>query len=143
MAVRRKLASAASAVRIQPRLATSALPIAAPHGPSFFPIRVSRTYHQAMGRGMDQITVTCRVIAGAIDDLSRYEFMSRLQDGDGPTSLIEAIESVRAVNGGDLVSSGVADDWIVRRFEVSSEVEHAGGYYLGGELDIDVYGSGS
>lgn len=140
-AVRRAIADAAKAVT--PKLSCHPYPPAVLQARSFFVVDVQVDWDRAHARGLDAVTLTARLLSGAADQPAAHEQVDVYLAGAGTGSLKDAIEAIRPSRGGALASSGVAHDLHVRRFTGVREYEHAGGYFVGGDLEIYVIGPGT
>jgi len=110
--------------------------------PHFFVGEVEVTYDRAMGRGLDQLDLTCRALVGRQDDRASQKILDALLSGSGPASLKAAIEAARGAPG-QMALGGLADDMHVMRVQGYRWYEHQGTTYVGAELAIKVIGSGS
>ncbi|NJP75230.1 hypothetical protein [Streptomyces sp. C1-2] len=109
--------------------------------PVFFVGEVEITYDRAMGRGLDELQFTCRVLAGRADDRSTQRVLDAMLSGSGQASLKAAIEAARGAPG-EMALGGLADDLHLERVQGYRWYEHAGATYLGAELAIKVIGDG-
>jgi hypothetical protein len=110
--------------------------------PCFFVGEVEVNFDKAMGRRLDELTFTCRVLAGRADDRSSQRIIDALLSGAGPASLKTAIEAARGAPG-EMALGGLADDLHLQRVQGYRWYEHAGASYVGAELVIRVIGDGS
>jgi hypothetical protein len=110
--------------------------------PHFFVGEVSVTFDQTMGRGLDELEITCRVLVGRGDDKAAQKALDALLSGSGPASLKTAIEAARGAPG-ELALGGLAHDFHVVRVQGYRWYEHQGTTYVGAELIIRVIGEGS
>lgn len=134
--VREGLGNAAGAVVSDPQLTTFGyVPDSIP-APCFFPAEVDVDFTGAFARGMDELTVTCRVLVGRADDKASQALLDGYLSGAGPMSLKQAIEA-------DGTLGGVCDDLMVLRVQGYRYYEHAGTQYVGAELIVKVVGDGS
>ncbi|GAA4999495.1 hypothetical protein [Streptomyces siamensis] len=109
--------------------------------PVFFVGEVDINFDQAMGRGLDELLFTCRVLAGRADDRSAQRILDALLSGVGEASLKQAIEVARGAPG-ELALGGLADDLHLQRVQGYRWYEHAGASYVGAELAVRVIGPG-
>jgi hypothetical protein len=109
--------------------------------PVFFTAEVDITFDKAMGRGLDELMVTCRVLAGRADDRSAQRILDALLSGAGVASLKQAIEAARG-GPGEYALGGLADDLHLERVQGYRWYEHQGSSYVGAELAIKVIGDG-
>lgn len=135
-AVRAGLAANARTVVSDPKLTCFGyVPDSIP-APCFFTAEVDVDFTGAMRRGMDELTVTCRVLVGRADDKSSQQLLNGYLSGSGPSSLKAALES-------DTTAGGACDDLMVMRVQGYRFYVHAGTEYVGAELLVKVIGSGS
>ncbi|MFI1001989.1 hypothetical protein ACIP10_15345 [Streptomyces galbus] len=143
--IREAIADAARAVVLPDGLAnltcTGYVPdsVNAPH---FFVAEYEQDYDKAMGRGLDEITFTSRVLVARTDDAFAQKALDGMLAGAGPASLKQAIEAARGAPG-ELALGGLAHDLHVTRAQGYRWYEHAGATYVGAELMIRVIGEGS
>lgn len=109
--------------------------------PCFFVGEVDVTYDRAMGRTLDELGFTCRVLAGRADDRSAQRILDALLSGAGPASLKAALEAARGAPG-EMALGGLADDLHLERVQGYRWYEHAGASYVGAELALKVIGDG-
>ncbi|MER6834247.1 hypothetical protein ABT320_09645 [Streptomyces cellulosae] len=110
--------------------------------PHFFTGEVEVEFDKAMGRKLDQIEITCRVLVGRADDQASQKVLDAMLSGSGPASLKAAIEAARGAPG-EYALGGLAHDLHVMRVQGYRWYEHAGSNYVGAELVIKVIGDGS
>lgn len=110
--------------------------------PHFFTGEVEVEFDKAMGRKLDQIEITCRVLVGRADDQASQKVLDAMLSGSGPASLKAAIEAARGAPG-EYALGGLAHDLHVMRVQGYRWYEHAGSTYVGAELVIKVIGDGS
>jgi hypothetical protein len=110
--------------------------------PCFFVAEVDINFDKAMGRGLDELLFTCRVLAGRADDKSAQRILDALLSGAGPASLKQALEAARGAPG-EMALGGLADDLHLQRVQGYRWYEHQGSSFVGAELAIKVIGSGS
>jgi hypothetical protein len=109
--------------------------------PCFFVGEVDVNYDKAMGRGMDELLFTCRVLAGRADDRSSQRILDAMLSGAGTASLKVAIEAARGAPG-EMALGGLADDLHLERVQGYRWYEHQGSSFVGAELAIKVIGDG-
>ncbi|MFF7521246.1 hypothetical protein [Streptomyces pseudovenezuelae] len=109
--------------------------------PVFFTAEVDITFDKTMGRGTDELMITCRVLAGRADDRSAQRILDALLSGAGEASLKQAIEAARG-GPGEYALGGLADDLHLERVQGYRWYEHQGSSYVGAELAIKVIGDG-
>ncbi|MBT2379029.1 hypothetical protein J7E90_17145 [Streptomyces sp. ISL-111] len=110
-------------------------------GPHFFCGEYTVDYDKAMGRGLDVVELTCRVLVGRADDRASQRILDSLLAGSGPSSLKTAIEAARGAPG-DYALGGLAHDLHVMRMQGYRWYEHNGVDYVGAELMIKIIGEG-
>lgn len=144
-AIREAIAEAARAVVLPdslPKLTCSGYvpdSIVAPH---FFVAEYEQDFDKAMGRSLDELMFTTRVLVGRADDRSAQQLLDSMLSGSGPASLKEVIEIARG-GPGEYALGGLAHDLHVMRVQGYRWYEHAGATYVGAELTIKVIGEGS
>lgn len=113
--------------------------IVAPH---FFVAEYEQDFDKAMGRGLDELMFTTRVLVSRTDDQFAQRVLDGMLSGSGPASLKEVIEIARG-GPGEYALGGLAHDMQVTRVQGYRWYEHAGATYVGAELTIKVIGDGS
>ncbi|MFE2300838.1 hypothetical protein ACFXAW_21945 [Streptomyces sp. NPDC059445] len=144
-AVRDALANAARAVVLPdglPRLTCSGYVPDSVIAPHFFVAEYEQDFDKAMGRGLDELVFTTRVLVGRADDKAAQQVLDLMLSGSGPASLKQAIELARGAPG-DFALDGLAHDLHVQRVQGYRWYEHASATYVGAELMIKVIGEGS
>ncbi|MFB7473983.1 hypothetical protein [Kitasatospora sp. NPDC056184] len=112
--------------------------IAEPH---FFTAEVNVDFDKTMGRGVDELEITCRVLVGRADDRAAQQLLDALLSGAGPAALKAAIEAARG-GPGEPALGGLAHDLRVERVQGYRWYEHAGVQYVGAEMIVRVIGDG-
>jgi hypothetical protein len=107
--------------------------------PAFFPAEVDITFDRAFDRGMDELTITCRVLVGRADDKASQKLLNGYLSGSGSSSLKAALEGTPGVAQ---TLGGACDDLHVMRVQGYRFYEHAGAEYVGAELVVRVIGEG-
>lgn len=110
--------------------------------PHFFVGEVSIVFDKTMGRGFDELEITCRALVGRGDDRAAQQVLDALLSGAGPASLKASIEAARGAPG-EYALGGLADDLRLERVQGYRWYEHAGTQYVGAELIIRVFGKGT
>jgi hypothetical protein len=110
--------------------------------PHFFVGEYTVDFDKAMGRSLDEVELTCRVLVSRADDRSAQAILDGLLSGAGPASLKAAIEAARGAPG-DYALGGLAHDLHVKRVQGYRWYEHQGTQYVGAELIIQVIGEGN
>lgn len=109
--------------------------------PCFYVGEVDVNYDQTHGRGLDELLITCRVLAGRADDRSAQRILDGMLSGAGQASLKAAFETARGAPG-QLALGGLADDIHLQRVQGYRWYEHQGSSYVGAELAVRVIGDG-
>lgn len=112
--------------------------IVAPH---FFSGEYSIEFDKAMGRALDIVELTCRVLVSRADDKSAQQVLDLLLSGSGPASLKAAMVAARGAPGQPALN-GAADDVHLMRIQGYRWYEHAGTQYIGAELILKILGKG-
>lgn len=100
-------------------------------------------YDKAMGRALDAVDFTLRVLVGRADDLSAAQLLNDLLSGSGGPSLKQAIESERQNGPAGTGLAGACDDYHVRAIQGMRWYQHDGISYLGAEIRVHVIGKGT
>lgn len=142
-AVRAAIAAAASTVvlPVAAKLTCTGYTPDAVSEPHFFAGEYLVEFDRAMGRGLDVVELTCRVLVGLADDENAQRLLDAMLSGRGPASLKQAIEAARGAPGGPALG-GAADDLQVMRVQGYRWYEHQGNQYVGAELIIKIIGEG-
>jgi hypothetical protein len=109
--------------------------------PHFFVAEYTQAFDKAMGRALDELEFTCRVLVGRQDDRASQRVLDGLLSGSGASSLKAAIEAARGAPG-EYALGGLAHDLHVTRVQGYRYYEHDGSQYVGAELIIKVIGEG-
>ncbi|MFF6825049.1 hypothetical protein [Streptomyces longwoodensis] len=143
-AIREAIATAARAVVLPDgtkKLTCSGYVPDAITAPHFFVAEYEQDFDKAMGRGLDELKFTSRVLVGRADDKSAQRLLDSMLSGSGPASLKQVIEVARGAPG-EYALGGLAHDLHVMRVQGYRWYEHAGSTYVGAELMIRVLGKG-
>ncbi|MFF5759675.1 hypothetical protein ACFY7A_30105 [Streptomyces longwoodensis] len=143
-AIREAIATAARAVVLPDgtkKLTCSGYVPDAITAPHFFVAEYEQDFDKAMGRGLDELKFTSRVLVGRADDKSAQRLLDSMLSGSGPASLKQVIEVARGAPG-EYALGGLAHDLHVMRVQGYRWYEHAGSTYVGAELMIRVIGKG-
>jgi hypothetical protein len=97
---------------------------------------------RAMGRGMDEWSMTMRLLVSRADDEASQKRLDAYLSGSGPGSVKAALEAARGAPG-ESALNGAADDVHAGAWDRYGLHEHFGVMFLGAELDIRIIGSGS
>lgn len=144
-AVREALADAARAVVLpsgSASLTCSGFVPDAVIAPHFFVAEYEQDFDKVMGRGLDELMFTSRVLVGRADDKSAQRILDGMLSGSGPASLKQAIEAARGAPG-EYALGGLAHDLHVTRVQGYRWYEHNGATFVGAELMIKVIGEGN
>ena len=109
--------------------------------PCFMACEVEINFDSAFGRGLDTVTVTCRVLVSRADDKAGQSGLDAYLAGSGSSSLKAALEAARGAPGQSALD-GACDDFRVTRVQGYRLYEHAGVDYFGAELTVMCIGSG-
>lgn len=144
-AIREAIAQAASAVVLPngvPKLTCSGYVPDSVVAPHFFVAEYEQDFDKTMGRGLDELVFTSRVLVSRADDRSAQQILDAMLAGSGPASLKATIEVARG-GPGEYALGGLAHDLHVQRVQGYRWYEHQGATYVGAELMIKVIGEGS
>lgn len=148
-AVRQGLANAASAaVLMDGELTLTCLPYTPDSVPEpcFFVADYEVDYDMAMNRSMDKLTFNCRLLVSHTDDQSAQRLVDQIFSGSGAASLKVAIEAGRGEPGEPTFTGtefeGACQDFRITRMQGNRWYEHGAYKYVGGEIVIEVIGSG-
>ncbi|WP_075693870.1 hypothetical protein [Streptomyces acidiscabies] len=144
-AVREALADAARAVVLPdgiPKLTCTGYVPDAVTAPAFFVAEYEQDFDKVMGRGLDELVFTSRVLVGRADDRSAQRILDLMLSGSGPASLKQAIEVARG-GPGEYALGGLAHDLHVMRVQGYRWYEHNGATFVGAELMVKVIGEGA
>lgn len=136
------LAAAAATVVSDPALITHAFTPDSVVVPCCFVAEYDVDFDKAMGRGLDAVDFTMRVLVSRTDDKSGAARLNGLLSGSGAGRLKDAIESDRRQNGGTGLG-GACDDYRVVQAQGMRWYQHDQITYLGAELRVHVIGSGT
>ncbi len=104
------------------------------------------TYDVTMNRGVDKMQITIRALISRSDDISAAKALAAMFSGSGEASLKAAIEEGRGAPGQPTFPGtdfqGACDDYRVVRMQANRWYDHNNIWYLGGEIIVDVIGSG-
>jgi hypothetical protein len=99
--------------------------------PMFFPAEVDVTYDGTF-RGMDELTITCRVLVGRADDHASQQLLNGY--------LSRGAQSIKLAIEAEPTLGGACDDLRVQRVQGYRYYQHAGTTYVGAELIVQVIG---
>lgn len=103
--------------------------------PAFVAGQVDVDFTGAMARGMDTVTVTCRVYVSRADDRAAQKLLDGYLSGSGASSLKAALEA-------DPTLGGACHDVYVERVQGYRWYLFGDTQYLGAELIVRVIGEG-
>lgn len=109
--------------------------------PCFYPLDVTIDYDQTFARGMDQLSVTCIVLASRADDRAGQAKLDAYLAGSGSQSIKAAIEAARGAPGQSSLD-GACDDLRVQRVFGYGIYEEAGVKLYGAKFQVQVIGEG-
>lgn len=118
----------------------SFVPDAVPE-PCFYVGEIEQNFDRAFSRGMDEVTVTCRVLVARSDDRAGQEKLRSYMAGSGSTSVKAALEAARGAPG-QAALSGACDDLHVVRMQGHRLYEVNGTQFYGAEWVVRVIGEG-
>lgn len=117
-----------------------------PDTPCIFVAEYEMDYDRTMNRGVDKLTVTIRALVSRSDDRAAAQNIAALFSGSGDSSLMVALNEGRGNPGQPTFPntswSGACDDYNVVRMQANRWYVHNEQNYLGGELTVNVIGSG-
>lgn len=103
--------------------------------PAFFVGEVEITFDRTFGRGLDELSIRCRLLVSAADDRAGQKALDRYLAGSGDWSVKEALESERTLDG-------QCDDLHVMRVIGYGKYDLNDVPYLGAEFLVRVIGEG-
>lgn len=109
--------------------------------PCFYTGEVEVDYDKAFARGLDIVTVTCRLLVSRADDRSGQAELKQFMAGSGPRSVKEALEAARGAPG-EAALGGACDDLHVQRMQGHRQYTVGDTAYYGAEWVVRVIGSG-
>ncbi|MFO7164879.1 MAG: hypothetical protein DIU75_016240 [Mycolicibacterium hassiacum] len=109
--------------------------------PCFYVGEVEIDYDRAFRRGMDELTITCRVLTSRADDRAGQEALDRYLAGSGRYSIKAAIESARGAPGQPALG-GLCHDLHVQRVQAYRMYQVGEVQYYGAEIMLRVIGKG-
>lgn len=131
--VRDGLAVAANAIS---ELRVSAYPIDAASTPIFIVGDIEVLFDKAMGRGLDELIVTCWLYVSRATDRGGHMKVSGYLKGSGTGSIKAALEVDRTLGG-------ACSTMRLQSAKTGGLVDIAGNPYFGAELTVYVAGSGT
>lgn len=105
------------------------------HAPMFFVGEMDIDFDRAMGRGLDSLLASCRLLVARTDSRSAQRQLDALISG-GPGGIKAAFDA-------DPTLGGACDFAHLRRIEAHRYFQFGKTDYLGAQIDIYVIGSGS
>ncbi|WP_329426833.1 hypothetical protein OG339_42240 [Streptosporangium sp. NBC_01495] len=109
--------------------------------PCFFVGEAEIEFDKTFGRGLDEVTLTCRLLVSRSDDRSGQAALDRYLSGSGPRSIKRAIETARGAPG-EHALGGLADDLHLMRVQAYRMYQVGEHNYYGAELMVRVIGEG-
>lgn len=109
--------------------------------PCFYPLDVTIDFDQTFTRGLDQVFVTCIVLASRADDRAGQAKLDSYLAGSGSQSIKAAIEAARGAPG-QAALDGACDDLRVQRVFGYALYDEAGVKFYGAKFQIHVIGEG-
>lgn len=110
--------------------------------PHFYVGPISVDFDRAMGRGMDELTVDCRLLVSLADDITGATTLDAFMAGSGSQSIKAALEAARGAPGSPALA-GACDDFHVMRIEGYGIYQHGATDYLGARFIVRVIGDGA
>jgi len=115
--------------------------------PAFYVGEMTVDFDQAMGRGMDALSVTCRLMVQFSDEKSAQRDLNAYLSGSGTRSIKAALEAARGAPGESALPSALAPDGCCDDFQVKRIAGHrlyiiGTTDYLGAEFTVSVIGPG-
>ncbi|GIJ51321.1 hypothetical protein Val02_82070 [Virgisporangium aliadipatigenens] len=107
--------------------------------PAFVAGEVEVDFNKAMNRGLDQVSVRCRVLVSRAEDEAGQALLDAYLSGSGPESIRAAIEGTPGVSQ---TLGGVCDDLVVERIRGYRMYTVAGTEFYGAEFLVTVIGKG-
>lgn len=133
VAVREAISDAANAIS---ELRVSPYPIDAATAPVFMVGDIEVLFDKAMGRGLDELLVTCWLYVSRATDRGGHMKVSGYLKGSGTGSIKAALEADRTLGG-------ACSTMRLQSAKTGGLVDIAGNPYFGAELTIYVAGSGT
>lgn len=109
--------------------------------PCFFVGEAEIEFDKTFGRGLDEVTLTCRLLVSRADDRSGQAALDRYLSGSGPRSIKRAIETARGAPG-EYALGGLAHDLHLTRVQAYRMYAVGENTYYGAELMVRVIGEG-
>lgn len=116
------------------------MPSAIPE-PAFIAGEVEILFDQAMGRGLDELLITCYLLVSRADDRAGQEALDTYLKGSGPDSVKAALVAARGAPG-ELALGGLAHDLHLTAVRGYGLHEIGGTEYFGAVLTVRVWGEG-
>ncbi|HWB37491.1 MAG TPA: hypothetical protein VHA75_15855 [Rugosimonospora sp.] len=115
--------------------------------PAFYVGEITQTYDESFGRGMDSLTVICRVMVERTNERAAQKALNGYLSGSGPNSIKAALEAASGAPGesalpSDLAPDGCCDDFHVQRVAGHRLYTVGTTTYLGAEYTVLVIGPG-
>jgi hypothetical protein len=116
------------------------MPSAIPE-PAFITGEVEITFDRAMGRGLDELAVTCYLLVSRADDQAGQQTLDKYLKGSGADSVKAALVAARGAPG-QLALGGLAHDLHLTAVRGYGLHEIGGVEYFGALLTVRVWGEG-
>jgi hypothetical protein len=131
--IRQGIAAAAVAV---PGLNAYAYALDSVAVPAFLVADIEVGYDKTFGRGIDEITITCRVLVSRADDMDGQAELDTYLAGSGALSVKEALEADRTFAG------ACESSRVVRAYQYG-QYEIGGTFFYGASIEVFVIGQGA
>lgn len=112
-----------------------------PEPPCIFPEEVTCDFDRTFGRGLDELTVTLRLLVSNTEEREGARMLYGYLAGSGSGSIKAAIEAARGAPG-QLALGGAADDLHVTRINGVNFYDVGGLKFIGADFVVRVIGSG-
>ncbi len=109
--------------------------------PSFLVGEVEVQFDQTMGRGLDELVITCYLFTSRADDQAGQQALDKHLSGSGPDSVKAALVAARG-EPGQLALGGLAHDLHLRSIQAYGMHEIGDTHYYGASLTVRVWGKG-
>jgi hypothetical protein len=115
--------------------------------PAFYVGEITTDFDAAMNRGLDELSIVCRMVVEKADMESAQHNLNRYMAGSGALSVKAALEAARGAPGDLALPSadapdGSCDDLRVRRISGHRLYTVGTTVYLGCEFIVQIIGSG-
>jgi hypothetical protein len=115
--------------------------------PAFYVGEITTDFDETMARGMDRLTVVCRLVVQYSDPKSAQRELNAYMSGSGVKSVKAALNAARGAPGDSalpstLAANGCCDDAVLTRIAGHRLYTIGTAVYLGAEFTITVIGPG-